>query len=438
MHRLFLAGRDPRDHPPRRRAGGGRGRHLPGAGARRLRGRAPTAATATRWPRARRPRRWWPRCSAGPRGVCGGRAGSMNVIDLEHGLVGCYGIVGGSIAAALGASLSAKRQGRVAVAFFGDGATNQAYFHECLNMAQVFSLPAVFVCENNFYGEFTPMGAVTAGADIAGRARAYDMPSEVVDGNDLWAVHAAAAEAVDARPRRRRPDAARVPDLPPLRPLQVRPGRLPAQGGGRALARARSAQARPRAAARGGRGRGGDRRHRGGDDRAHGRTAVQAAAGRALPRPGRRARDGVRGHEHARVPRRDPRRAGRGARARPVGRLLRRGHRRGRRRVQGDARPGRALRPRARVRHADLRARARRRRLRRRGHGPASGVRDHVRRLHGAGHGQPGQPGGQVLVHLQRAGQRSARGALGGRRRRSVRRDPLPDPRHVVSGRARA
>ncbi len=129
-------------------------------------------------------------------GVCGGRAGSMNVIDLEHGLVGCYGIVGGSIAAALGASMSAQRSGRVAVAFFGDGAVNQAYFHECLNMAQVFALPVVFVCENNFYGEFTPMAAVTAGADIAGRARAYAIPSAVVDGNDLWAVNEAASEAV--------------------------------------------------------------------------------------------------------------------------------------------------------------------------------------------------------------------------------------------------
>ncbi|MGZ4285331.1 MAG: thiamine pyrophosphate-dependent dehydrogenase E1 component subunit alpha [Solirubrobacteraceae bacterium] len=129
-------------------------------------------------------------------GVCGGRAGSMNVIDLEHGLVGCYGIVGGSIAAALGAAMSAKRQRRVAAALFGDGATNQAYFHECLNMAKVFSLPAVFVCENNFYGEFTPMVSVTAGADIAGRARAYAIPSATVDGNDLWAVHAVAEEAV--------------------------------------------------------------------------------------------------------------------------------------------------------------------------------------------------------------------------------------------------
>jgi TPP-dependent pyruvate/acetoin dehydrogenase alpha subunit len=128
-------------------------------------------------------------------GVCGGRAGSMNVIDLEHGLVGCYGIVGGSIAAALGASMSAKRQGRVAAALFGDGATNQAYFHECLNMAKVLSLPAVFVCENNFYGEFTPMSAVTGGGDIAARAGAYGMPSSKVDGNDLWAVHAAVTEA---------------------------------------------------------------------------------------------------------------------------------------------------------------------------------------------------------------------------------------------------
>jgi acetoin:2,6-dichlorophenolindophenol oxidoreductase subunit alpha len=129
-------------------------------------------------------------------GVCGGRAGSMNVIDLEHGLVGCYGIVGGSIAAALGAGMSAKRAGRVAVCFFGDGATNQAYFHECMNMAAVQKLPVVFVCENNLYAEFTPMADATAGADIAGRAGGYGVPSAVVDGNDLWAVRDAAAEAV--------------------------------------------------------------------------------------------------------------------------------------------------------------------------------------------------------------------------------------------------
>ncbi len=129
-------------------------------------------------------------------GVCGGRAGSMNVIDVEHGLVGCFGIVGGSIAAATGAALAAKREGRVAVAMFGDGATNQGYFHECMNFAKVFSLPAVFVCENNFYGEFTPMASVTAGQDIAARAGVFGIPANVVDGNDVWAVREAALVAV--------------------------------------------------------------------------------------------------------------------------------------------------------------------------------------------------------------------------------------------------
>jgi acetoin:2,6-dichlorophenolindophenol oxidoreductase subunit alpha len=130
-------------------------------------------------------------------GTCGGRSGSMNVIDRAHGLVGCYGIVGGSIAAATGAALSAKRQGRVAAAFFGDGATNQAYFFECVNFAKVLELPVLLVCENNWYGEFTPMEKVTAGADIARRAEPFDVPSRVVDGNDLFAVVDAAREAID-------------------------------------------------------------------------------------------------------------------------------------------------------------------------------------------------------------------------------------------------
>jgi acetoin:2,6-dichlorophenolindophenol oxidoreductase subunit alpha len=130
-------------------------------------------------------------------GVCGGRAGSMNVIDLDNGLVGCFGIVGGSIAAATGAALSAKREGKVAAAFFGDGATNHGYFHECLNFSKVLDLPAVFVCENNFYGEFTAMASVTAGGEIAARGAAYGIPSMVVDGNDLWAVREAAVEAVE-------------------------------------------------------------------------------------------------------------------------------------------------------------------------------------------------------------------------------------------------
>jgi TPP-dependent pyruvate/acetoin dehydrogenase alpha subunit len=131
-------------------------------------------------------------------GTNGGRGGSMNIIDVEHGLIGCFGIVGGSIAAATGAGLAAQLSGdgSVAVGFFGDGATNQAYFHECLNLAAVRALPVIYVCENNLYGEWTAMERVTAGSDIASRAAAYAMPGAVVDGNDVLAVREAAREAV--------------------------------------------------------------------------------------------------------------------------------------------------------------------------------------------------------------------------------------------------
>ena len=131
-------------------------------------------------------------------GICGGRAGSMNVVDLEHGLIGCFGIVGASMAAALGAALAFKHRGmpNVAVAFFGDGATNQAYFHECLNFAQVERLPMVFVCENNLYMEYTPTHTVTAGA-IVDRPRVFGIPAESVDGNDVWAVREAAGRALE-------------------------------------------------------------------------------------------------------------------------------------------------------------------------------------------------------------------------------------------------
>jgi TPP-dependent pyruvate/acetoin dehydrogenase alpha subunit len=128
-------------------------------------------------------------------GVCGGRAGSMNVIDIAHRLIGCFGIIGGSIAAATGAGVSLKRHGGVAVAFFGDGTTNHGYYHECLNFAKTLELPVVYVCENNLYGEFTPWEDVTAGA-ILSRPRAMDIPAVQVDGNDVWAVREAAETAV--------------------------------------------------------------------------------------------------------------------------------------------------------------------------------------------------------------------------------------------------
>ena len=179
-------------------------------------------------------------------GICGGRGGSMNVIDLDHRLLGCFGIVGGSIGAATGAALAAELtgDGSVAAAFFGDGALNQAYFHECMNLAGVRRLPIVYACENNLYGEWTHMSETTAGGRLAARADAYGMPWEIVDGNDVVAVREAARAGRRASPRGRRPDVPRVPHLPPPRPLAQRPGQVPPARGGR---RAGS----PRPAARG-------------------------------------------------------------------------------------------------------------------------------------------------------------------------------------------
>jgi len=121
----------------------------------------------------------------------------MNVVDLEHGLIGCFGIVGGSIAAATGAALALRGTGNVAVAFFGDGAVNQAYFYECLNFAKVLLLPALYVCENNVYGEYTRSEDVTAG-QARGRTEAMEIPTQEVDGNDLWAVRKVAATALES------------------------------------------------------------------------------------------------------------------------------------------------------------------------------------------------------------------------------------------------
>ncbi len=129
-------------------------------------------------------------------GVCGGRSGSMNVIDLEHRLIGCFGIIGGSIGAATGAAIALARRNGVAIAYFGDGAINQAYFYECLNFAAVRKLPVIFVCENNLYGEYTPWEDVTAG-QIRARAEALEVKSETIDGNDVWAVQKAALASFD-------------------------------------------------------------------------------------------------------------------------------------------------------------------------------------------------------------------------------------------------
>ena len=130
-------------------------------------------------------------------GINGGRAGSMNVNSPDDRLIGSFGIVGGSIAAATGAALALKRTtGGVAVAYFGDGAMNQAYVFECLNFCQVLKLPLVFVCENNGYGEYTPFQAVTAG-EIRARVEVFGIPAETVDGMSVWTVREAAARALE-------------------------------------------------------------------------------------------------------------------------------------------------------------------------------------------------------------------------------------------------
>lgn len=132
-------------------------------------------------------------------GLSHGLGGSMHLIDRSKGLIASSGIVGGSMPIALGAAMSAKLQknNRVALTFFGDGASNIGTFHESLNMAAVWKAPVVFVCENNLYGEFSPIRATTPIDDIATRASSYGMPGEVVDGNDIEAVFERVSVAVE-------------------------------------------------------------------------------------------------------------------------------------------------------------------------------------------------------------------------------------------------
>jgi TPP-dependent pyruvate/acetoin dehydrogenase alpha subunit len=127
----------------------------------------------------------------------------MHVSDLELGMLGANGIVGGGPPIAVGAAFSNKYRGtqNVAVCFFGDGASNEGSFHESDNIAALYKLPCIFVCENNGYGEFTPQANHQAIKDVADRARGYGMPGLVVDGMDAIAVYEAAGEAI-ARARR--------------------------------------------------------------------------------------------------------------------------------------------------------------------------------------------------------------------------------------------
>ncbi|SFO56635.1 pyruvate dehydrogenase E1 component alpha subunit [Mesorhizobium sp. NFR06] len=132
-------------------------------------------------------------------GYCKGRGGSMHIADVAKGNLGANGIVAGGIPIAVGAALSSKmmKTGKVVVSFFGDGANNEGAFHEALNMAAIWKLPVIFVCENNGYGMSTSTARSTAVKNIAERAAAYSMPGVIVNGNILSEVAEASFKAVE-------------------------------------------------------------------------------------------------------------------------------------------------------------------------------------------------------------------------------------------------
>jgi acetoin:2,6-dichlorophenolindophenol oxidoreductase subunit alpha len=136
-------------------------------------------------------------------GACKGKGGSMHIADVGKGMLGANGIVGGGPPLACGAGLTAKVKGtrQVTACFFGDGASNQGTTAESMNLAGIWKLPVIFVCENNRYAETTGFDYSVSGRDIAARARGFGMPSVAVDGQDLFAINEAMREAV-ARARR--------------------------------------------------------------------------------------------------------------------------------------------------------------------------------------------------------------------------------------------
>ncbi len=130
-------------------------------------------------------------------GYCKGKGGSMHIADFSIGMLGANGIVAGGIPIVTGAGLAAQLEGggRVAVSFFGDGASGAGPFHESLNIAAAWRLPMIYVCENNLWAVNTSAASALSVPDVATRAEGYGIPGVAVDGNDIFAVHAAASEA---------------------------------------------------------------------------------------------------------------------------------------------------------------------------------------------------------------------------------------------------
>ena len=132
-------------------------------------------------------------------GYCKGKGGSMHIADVDKGNLGANGIVGGGFAIAAGAALTSqmKKEGYVVLCFFGDGASNEGSFHEALNLASIWKLPVIFICENNQYGMSGPVKEMINIEDIADRAASYGIPGKVVDGNDVFDTMNGVSEAVE-------------------------------------------------------------------------------------------------------------------------------------------------------------------------------------------------------------------------------------------------
>jgi pyruvate dehydrogenase E1 component alpha subunit len=131
-------------------------------------------------------------------GICKGKGGSMHLTDFQVGVIGSFAIVGEGLPVAVGAALSSRMRNmqQVAVTFFGEGATNIGTFHESMNLASIWKLPVIFVCENNLYGEYTPVSKSTPINDVAQRASSYAIEGVIVDGNQVLDVYSATLNAV--------------------------------------------------------------------------------------------------------------------------------------------------------------------------------------------------------------------------------------------------
>ncbi len=221
-------------------------------------------------------------------GLCKGRGGSMHIADFSRGMLGANAIVGGGIALATGAGLAAsvRGSGQVAVAFFGDGAANQGVLHESLNLAAIWKLPVLYVCENNGFAESTPAAYATSVPDVASRAAGYGIPGVVVDGADALAVYGAARTAVERARAGEGPTLLEVKTYRFMGHFEGDPDRYRDRRGTRGPAPVgRAGRAARRPARRGRRDRG---RPRGGAGRARrrGRSGGRVRAREPDPRPG--------------------------------------------------------------------------------------------------------------------------------------------------------